>query len=165
MQKQSRLFSNEFDESISSDLNIVKNLIYDTSQYNQLKDFNGVKYSGMKIGAKHTWHYDNGIWEETKIAPDKWEIKFKCIKNRFQAAPEYSGASTGSGFHWYIIADQQAIKLDENRYDTIMTGLKYKVGHKRPNWQKWSYKYPEQQSYKEIIIQILENMLDQLKKT
>jgi hypothetical protein len=162
MLKQSRLFSEDSVIETNSESNVFEDYIND---YDELKEFNGIKYTGMKIGAKHKWHYDNGIWEETKVSPDKWNINFKCIKNRFQSAPQNSGAGIGSGFHWYIIADQQAIKIDNNRYDTIMTGIKYKVGHKRPDWQKWSYKYPGQMSYKEIIIQILENMLEKLKNS
>ena len=44
-----------------------------------------------------------------------------------------------------------------------MKGIKFKIGHKRPNWKKFSYKYPEQETYKERIIKILEKTLEDLK--
>jgi hypothetical protein len=34
-------------------------------------------------------------------------------------------------YHWYILADQTARKLDANTYSTEMVGLKYKLAHKR----------------------------------
>ena len=45
-----------------------------------------------------------------------------------------------------------------------MKGLKFKLGHKRPYWKTFSYNYPEQQTYKEKIITILEEILIDLKK-
>ncbi|MFW9821145.1 MAG: hypothetical protein ACFFE5_16190, partial [Candidatus Thorarchaeota archaeon] len=67
-------------------------------------------------------------------------------------------------FHWYIIADQIATKIDENSYMTSMQGIKFKVGHKRPYWKKFSYNYPEQLTYKEKVIKILEKVLKDLKR-
>ena len=46
-----------------------------------------------------------------------------------------------------------------------MNGVKFKVGHKRPHWRQFSYDYPEQLSYKEKVIQILENILVKLKSS
>ena len=43
-----------------------------------------------------------------------------------------------------------------------MKGVKFKIGHKRPNWKKYSYQYPEQESYKERVIKILERALENL---
>jgi len=131
--------------------------------YDKLKVYNGKKYSGMRIGRSHKWHYDNGIWYEQKLTPDKWQINYQCVKQRARKAPVNSGANIGSGYHWYIIADQKAMKMDSNRYQTIMDGFKFKVGHKRPTWKKWSYDYQAKKSYKEKVIQILENLLLQLK--
>ena len=39
--------------------------------YNELKQFEGKKYMGMKVGGTHKWYYDKGEWKEKKIAPDK----------------------------------------------------------------------------------------------
>ena len=44
-----------------------------------------------------------------------------------------------------------------------MKGIKYKVGHKRPQWRTFSYNYPEQNSYKERVIKVLEDTLSKLK--
>jgi hypothetical protein len=117
----------------------------------------------MKIGSTHNWHYNNGKWSETKVAPDQWTFNFQSIKTRFQSAPINSGAKLRTKYHWYMIADQIASKLDANSYITNMNGIKFKIGHKRPNWKTFSYNYPEQESYKDRIIKILEKTLEKLK--
>jgi len=131
--------------------------------YDKLKDYNGQIYTGMKIGGTHKWHYNNGKWLETKVAPDQWTFNFQSIKTRFQSAPMNSGAKLNTKYHWYMIADQIASKLDANSYLTNMKGIKFKIGHKRPNWKTFSYNYPEQESYKDRIIKILEKTLENLK--
>ncbi len=131
--------------------------------YDSIKDFKEKKYTGMRVGGTHAWNYNEGKWWETKKSPDEWDIKFECIKTRMKAAPINSGAGIGSTFHWYILADQIATKLDTNSYMTVMEGLKFKLGHKRPHWKSFSYEYPKQLSYKERVIQILEETLKRLK--
>ena len=39
--------------------------------YNEYKEFEGRKYTGMRVGGTHQWYYDKGAWKEKKIAPDK----------------------------------------------------------------------------------------------
>ena len=117
----------------------------------------------MKIGGSHKWHYDKGTWFETKLTPNQWTFNFHSVKTRFNAAPMDSGAKLNTKYHWYIIADQLASKLDSNSYITDMKGVKFKLGHKRPNWKKFSYNYPEQQSYRDRVINILERTLENLK--
>jgi len=131
--------------------------------YDKLKTYNNKVYTGMKVGGTHFWHYDNGKWNETKMAPDKWTFNFNSLKTRAHLAPNNSGASIQTKYHWYIIADQIATKIDSNSYMTTMKGVKFKVGHKRPYWKAFSYKYPEQESYRERIIRILEKTLNELK--
>ena len=131
--------------------------------YNSLKKYNNEIYSGMKIGNSHYWNYTNAKWYETKIEPDKWNFKFESIKKRIKYAPNNTGASINTRFHWYIIADQIATKIDNNSYMTSMKGVKFKIGHKRPYWKNFSYNYPNQLSYKERIIQILEAALKNLR--
>ena len=118
----------------------------------------------MRVGGSHHWNYNEGKWFETKEAPDKWNFKFDSIKTRINPAPNNSGANINTKFHWYIIADQIATKIDNNSYKVAMNGLKFKVGHKRPFWETFSYNYPQQSSYKEKVIQILENLLKELKQ-
>jgi hypothetical protein len=118
----------------------------------------------MKVGGSHHWNYNQGKWFETKIAPDQWKLQFNSVKTRMNAAPQNSGASIGTKFHWYIIADQIATKIDPNSYNTIMKGVKFKIGHKRPYWRNFSYNYPEQLSYKDRVISILENYIERLKE-
>ncbi len=131
--------------------------------YNNLKTYKDKTYTGMRVGQSHHWNYDDGKWYETKVSPDEWLIKFNSLKTRFQAAPPNSGAKIGTKYHWYIIADQIATKLDSDTYMTKLSGYKFKIGHKRPNWKAFSYKYPEQPSYKERVIEILEKVIERLK--
>ncbi|TFG00509.1 MAG: hypothetical protein EU541_02080 [Promethearchaeota archaeon] len=132
-------------------------------KYDDLKTHKNKIYTGMKVGGKHYWNYDNGKWYEIKKSPNLWKFTFSCVKNRHNHAPLHSGARVGTKYHWYIIADQIAEKLDANSYNTLMKGVKFKVGHKRPNWKNFSYQYPEQKGYKERLIEILEDVLARLK--
>ena len=137
--------------------------MYEINMYNSLKKYNNKIYTGMRVGGSHHWNYNNGRWFETKEAPDKWSFKFESVKTRTNPAPSNTGASINTKFHWYIIADQIATKINNNSYMTSMKGVKFKVGHKRPYWRNFSYQYPEQSSYKERIIKILEDILWKLK--
>lgn len=131
--------------------------------YDSLKTYNKKIYSGMKIGNSHHWNYKNGKWYETKKTPNRWDFKFNCIKTRINPAPINTGAAIKTKFHWYIIADQIATKINNNSYMTSMNGVKFKLGHKRPHWKTFSYNYPNQTPYKERIINILEDIINKLK--
>jgi len=133
------------------------------STYDDLKIYNGKIYTGMPIGSSHNWLYPNGRWVETKVAPDKWQFSFESLKHRNRLSGDNTGAANGTMFHWYIIADQKATKLDNDSYKTSMTGVKYKIGHKRPHWRTFSYEYADQLSYREKVIQVLEEMLQTLR--
>jgi hypothetical protein len=62
--------------------------------YNDFKEYEGQKYTGMKIGRSHKWHYDEGEWKETKITPDLWEISYAVTKRRAcRSAPSTTGTS------------------------------------------------------------------------
>ena len=129
--------------------------------YNEYKDFEGKKYTGMRVGGTHQWYYDKGEWKEKKITPDKWEFTYATNKRRAWQAPEGSGVPVGTEYHWYLLAHQNVRKLDANSYTTSMEGLKYKLAHKRAEIGKWrSTDYAQ----KERLIQILEESIDQLKK-
>jgi len=54
------------------------------------------------------------------------------------AAPEGSGVPVGTQYHWYILAHQNVTKLNANDYSTSMTGIKFKLAHKRADNEKWS---------------------------
>ena len=133
--------------------------------YDTLKTYNNKVYTGMKIGGIHLWNYNDGKWNETKMAPDRWTFNFNSLKTRTHTAPINSGANIQTKYHWYIIADQIATKIDNNSYMTSMKGVKFKVGHKRPHWKTFSYNYPEQESYKDRIINILETALNGLRSS
>src|SRR4051812_4385823 len=97
-----------------------------SNSYNQFKQFHGKQYTGMKVGRSHKWNYDQGEWRETKITPDLWEISYAVTKRRAGKAPEGSGVPVGTGYHWYIVAHQEVIKLNANDYSTAMSGFKFK---------------------------------------
>src|SRR5687767_3654091 len=106
--------------------------------YNRYKLHEGRQYTGMAIGRSHKWYYDKGEWKERKITPDLWEISYAVTKRRAGKAPEGSGVPVGSGYHWFILAHQNVRKLNANDYTTSMTGLKYKLAHRRADKDKWS---------------------------
>lgn len=108
------------------------------STYDQFKEFQGQRYTGMKVGRRHKWRYDQGEWTERKITPDRWEFQYAVVKRRAGRAPEGSGAPVGTAYRWYIVADQVVTKLDANSYMTEMVGLKYKVAHRRADKTSWS---------------------------
>jgi hypothetical protein len=129
--------------------------------YNEYKEFEGKKYTGMRVGGSHMWYYDKGEWKEKKIAPDKWEFTYAVKKRRAWHAPEGSGVPVGTEYHWYILADQNVRKLDANTYTTSMTGLKYKLAHKRAEKERWNATEDVQRKQ---LIQILEELINELKK-
>jgi hypothetical protein len=129
--------------------------------YNEYKDFEGKQYTGMKVGGSHKWYYDKGEWKEKKITPDKWEFTYAVNKRRAGHAPEGSGVPVGTEYHWYILAYQNVRKLDANKYTTSMTGLKYKLAHKRAEKEKWN---ATDNAQRKRLIQVLQELISQLKR-
>jgi len=106
--------------------------------YDEFKEYEGQRYTGMKVGRSHKWHYDRGEWKETKITPDLWQIGYAVTKRRSGRAPEGSGVPVGTEYHWYVLAHQNVAKQSANDYTTSLTGLKFKIAHKRAGSEKWS---------------------------
>jgi len=129
--------------------------------YNQFKEFEGRRYTGMKIGRSHKWYYDQGEWREKKITPDEWQINYAVKKRRAGKAPEGSGVPVGTGYHWYIIAHQNVTKLDANVYSTSLTGLKFKLAHQRADSGKWS---ASPRAQRRRMIKILQELIAELEK-
>lgn len=129
--------------------------------YNEFKEFEGQQYTGMKVGRSHKWHYDKGIWKETKMTPDLWQINYAVIKRRAGKAPEGSGVPVGTQYHWYILAHQNVTKLDANNYTTALTGLKFKVAHKRADTDKWS---ATEKTQRKRMIKFLQGVIKELEK-
>jgi hypothetical protein len=127
--------------------------------YDSFKEFEGKKYTGMKIGRGHKWHYEPGEWREKKLTPDTWEFQYDVRKGRTGKAPEGSGVPVGTQYHWYILAHQTATKLDANNYTTEMTGLKFKLAHKRAGKPAWS---ASDRAQRKRLIQILKNVITDL---
>ncbi|HVW13368.1 MAG TPA: hypothetical protein VHB54_06095 [Mucilaginibacter sp.] len=132
-----------------------------SASYNRYKKFGAKQYTGMQIGRGHHWHYDEGDWKETKITPDLWEISYAVTKRRVGHAPENSGVPVGTEYQWYIVSHQHVKKLNANDYSTEMTGLKFKVAHKRADKDKWSAKAPTQRKH---LIQFFKDLIAQLEK-
>jgi hypothetical protein len=44
----------------------------------------------------------------------------------------------GTAYHWYILAHQHVAKQTANDYTTSLTGLKFKIAHKRAGRENWS---------------------------
>lgn len=129
--------------------------------YNAFKEFEGKQYTGMKIGRAHKWYYDKGEWKEKKVTPDRWEINYAVTKRRAGKAPEGSGVPVGTEYHWYILAHQNVRKLNANDYTTSMTGIKYKLAHKRFDKETWS---ASDKAQRRRLIKILQEMIGQLEK-
>jgi hypothetical protein len=129
--------------------------------YNEFKEFEGKKYTGMKVGRSHKWYYDQGEWKETKRTPDLWEFNYNVTKRRAGKAPEGSGVPLGTEYHWYILAHQNVTKLDENSYSTAMRGYKFKLAHKRADKSSWSSSYKGQ---RKKLIEFLHTIIDQLEQ-
>jgi hypothetical protein len=131
------------------------------ASYNQYKFFEGQQYTGMKIGRSHKWYYDKGEWKDHKITPDLWEIEYEVTKRRAGKAPKGSGVPVGTEYHWYILAHQHVKKLDANSYSTTLTGLKYKLAHKRFDKAKWNISDNAQRNR---LIKLLKGVIEGLEK-
>jgi hypothetical protein len=129
--------------------------------YDQVKEFQGKRYTGMKVGRRHKWRYEPGEWNETKVTPDKWEFRYAVTKRRAGHAPEGSGAPVGTAYHWYILAHQTVTKLDANSYSTDMAGVKYKLAHQRAEKGTWN---ASDKAQRKRLIQILQEMIADLEK-
>ncbi|MGH7460529.1 MAG: hypothetical protein ACREMA_05820 [Longimicrobiales bacterium] len=127
--------------------------------YNEFKEFEGRKYTGMKVGRTHKWYYEKGEWREKKITPEEWEFSYNVPKQRAGSAPEGSGVPVGTEYHWYILAHQNVRKLTANDYTTAMTGLKFKLAHKRADTGKWSV---SEKTQRKNLIALLKDMIETL---
>jgi hypothetical protein len=132
-----------------------------TEKYNRPKFFAGKQYTGMPVGKSHKWYYDKGEWHDVKITPDLWEIEYSVTKRRAGKAPEGAGVPVGSGYHWFILAHQNVMKLNLDDYSTSMSGLKFKLAHKRADKGKWSATAKTQRAH---LIKFLKDIIAQLEK-
>jgi hypothetical protein len=129
--------------------------------YDEFKDFEGRKYTGMKVGRSHKWYYDQGEWREKKITPDLWQVSYAVNKRRAGRAPEGSGVPVGTEYHWYVLAHQNVRKLNANDYTTSLFGLKFKIAHKRADTEKWS---AAEKTQRKRMIAFLRDVIEDLEK-
>lgn len=129
--------------------------------YNEFKEHEGQRYTGMKIGRSHKWYYDQGEWKEKKITPDLWQISYAVTKRRAGRAPEGSGVPVGTEYHWYVLAHQNTAKQTANDYTTTLTGLKFKIAHRRAGSEKWS---ATPRTQRKRMIMFLRSVLADLEK-
>jgi hypothetical protein len=47
--------------------------------YDAPKEFQGKRYTGMKVGRRHSWRYDAGEWTERKVTPDRWQAPRQAV--------------------------------------------------------------------------------------
>lgn len=132
-----------------------------SATYDAFKEYEGRRYTGMKIGRSHKWNYDPGVWKETKVTPDEWQIEYAVTKRRAGHAPEGSGVPVGTGYHWYILAHQNVTKLNANEYSTSLTGMKFKLAHKRADKDTWS---ASPQAQRRHLIKILKQVIEDLEQ-
>src|ERR687883_570423 len=132
-----------------------------TKTYNEFKEHEGQKYTGMKIGRSHKWYYDQGEWKEKKITPDLWQVNYAVTKRRAGRAPEGSGVPVGTEYHWYVLAHQNVAKQSANDYTTSLTGLKFKIAHKRAGSEKWS---ATPRTQRKRVIMFLRSVIADLEK-
>lgn len=52
------------------------------ASYDAVKNFQGQRYTGMRVGRGHTWNYDAGQWKETKVTPEEWTFTYSVTKRR-----------------------------------------------------------------------------------
>ena len=129
--------------------------------YDSYKEFDGRRYTGMAIGRTHRWHYDRADWKEKKVTPEEWEFAYSTTKRRAGHAPEGSGAPVGTGYHWFILAHQYVEKLNADDYMTQMSGLKFKLAHKRAAKGTWSAS-PEKR--RKALVRILQSLIADLER-
>lgn len=129
--------------------------------YDEFKEYEGQRYTGMKVGRSHKWYYGKGEWRETKITPDLWQISYAVTKRRAGRAPEGSGVPVGTEYHWYILAHQNVHKLDANDYTTSMTGLKFKIAYRKAESGKWS---ASPKAQRKRMIKFLNNVIADLEQ-
>ena len=131
------------------------------TSFNEFKEYEGQRYTGMKIGRSHKWYYDKGEWKEKKITPDLWQITYAVTKRRAGRAPEGSGVPVDTEYHWYVLAHQNVCKLNANDYTTSMSGLKFKIAYKRADTGKWS---ATPQTQRKRMISFLRDVIEDLEK-
>ena len=131
------------------------------ASYESIKWLEGKQYVGMQVGRTHKWYYDKGEWKDKKITPDLWEIRYAVTKRRAGKAPKGSGAPVGTGYHWYIMAHQDVLKLNADDYSTVLSGLKYEVAHKRAAKGNWNASATAQRNR---LIKFMKEMVAQLEK-
>lgn len=129
------------------------------SGYDRFKEYKGRRYTGVQVGRGHTWHYDPGLWKETKRTPDLWGIHFAVTKRRAGHAPKGSGVPVGTEYNWLIVAHQVVRKLNANDYSTELTGSKFKVAHKRADKGVWSVTEKGQRAR---MVRFLRDLADRL---
>ncbi|KAJ3080915.1 hypothetical protein HK102_002707, partial [Quaeritorhiza haematococci] len=85
-------------------------------------------------------------------------IQYQVQKHRKgRGAPEGSGVPVGTEYEWLIVAHQNVKKIDANTYDTILTGTKYKLAHKRAGSESWNLRTKASKRKREI--RLLEDVI------
>ena len=132
--------------------------------FDDVKDHEGERYTGVRVGGRHDWTYPNGRWLERKVSPHMWEIRFASQKQRRHVAPDGSGSEPGTKYHWLIVGHQRVVKQDANSYHTLLEGSKFLIAHQRPRWRRWSSEYPGRPTARRQTIRHLDAVLNGLRE-
>ena len=135
--------------------------------YNTTKDFKGKRYTGMSVGAKHHWNYSDARFDLSSIGgpdpnsrlgmltPVTSSMAYESVKSRLNAAPIGSGAAVDTVYHWFIVSE---LNFTEPGKATLR-GPKYKLGHKRPHWNKFSSEYAGNTPVPAKRVEVLKDLL------
>ena len=115
----------------------------------------GNPYGFRPGNSRYQWDFLKGKWLERRI--DANEHSF-VLKARFEktkdAFPTLTG-DIGTEFRWFVCADQIARKVDDNAFETLMSGLRFLVGYKKPKWKQFSHEYDTSIGYTNRVLEIL----------
>src|ERR671934_212580 len=88
-------------------------------------------------------------------------VSYAVTKRRAGRAPEGSGVPVGTEYHWYVLAHQNTTKQSANDYTTSLTGLKFKIAHKRAGSENWS---ATPRTQRKRMIKFLQGVITDLEK-
>lgn len=120
-----------------------------------------VSFDGMD-GVATRRGYLKHTQERAKTTGD---VSFRATKTRKGKAPVGSGAAVGTEYHWFFAPlSQSARKLDANRYQMHLEGLKWKVGFRPATSATWDYEWKKTgKTARQRMIGILAQALADLK--
>jgi hypothetical protein len=81
-----------------------------STAYNDYKEFEGRKYTGMRVGGVHHWYYENGEWKEKKKHQTNGNSLMQLIRKEHGMLQRAQGLQLGQS----IIGIFLPIRMSEN---------------------------------------------------